>query len=68
LARAALGAGPQQPAGVATGRTIGVVADVGEPTLPDLLADGLSVMFVGINQSRFSVSRGYYFARPGNRF
>jgi TDG/mug DNA glycosylase family protein len=39
-----------------------------EPTLPDLLAEGLSVVFVGINASLFSVSRGHYFARPGNRF
>ncbi len=44
------------------------MADATEPTLPDLLAEGLSVVFVGINPSRFSVSRGHYFARPGNRF
>ena len=47
---------------------IGMTADATEPTLPDLLAEGLSVVFVGINPSRFSVSRGHYFARPGNRF
>jgi double-stranded uracil-DNA glycosylase len=39
-----------------------------EPTLPDLLAENLSVLFVGINPSTYSVSRGHYFARPGNRF
>jgi TDG/mug DNA glycosylase family protein len=37
-------------------------------TLPDLLADGLAVVFVGINPSVYSVERGHYFARPGNRF
>ncbi len=50
------------------GGTIGRMADATEPTLPDLLTEGLSVVFVGINPSRFSVSRGHYFARPGNRF
>jgi TDG/mug DNA glycosylase family protein len=39
-----------------------------EPTLPDLLVENLSVLFVGINPSTYSVSRGHYFARPGNRF
>jgi TDG/mug DNA glycosylase family protein len=38
------------------------------PTLPDLLSDGLAVVFVGINPSLFSVARGHYFARPSNRF
>lgn len=38
------------------------------PTLPDLLADGLRVVFVGINPSLFSARRGHYFARPTNRF
>lgn len=37
-------------------------------TLPDLLADGLDVVFVGINPSIYSAERGHYFARPGNRF
>jgi len=45
-----------------------MTADPTEPTLPDLLAQNLSVLFVGINPSTFSVSRGHYFARPGNRF
>jgi len=44
------------------------MAVAAEPTLPDLLADGLGVVFVGINPSSFSVARGHYFARPGNRF
>jgi hypothetical protein len=38
------------------------------PTLPDLLRDGLEVVFVGINPSVFSATRGHYFARPTNRF
>lgn len=37
-------------------------------TLPDLLRSGLDVVFVGINPSIYSVERGHYFARPGNRF
>lgn len=38
------------------------------PTLPDLLRNGLDVMFVGINPSLFSAAAGHYFARPTNRF
>ncbi len=45
-----------------------MMADATEPTLPDLLAEGLRIVFVGINPSVFSVTRGHYFARPGNRF
>jgi double-stranded uracil-DNA glycosylase len=37
-------------------------------TLEDLLAGGLDVVFVGINPSIYSVERGHYFARPGNKF
>ncbi len=37
-------------------------------TLPDLLRDGLDVVFVGINPSVYSATIGHYFARPGNRF
>jgi TDG/mug DNA glycosylase family protein len=37
-------------------------------TLPDLLAPGLRVVFVGINPSSYSVARGHYFARKQNRF
>jgi TDG/mug DNA glycosylase family protein len=39
-----------------------------DDTLPDLLAEGLAVVFIGINPSRYSVEKGHYFARPGNRF
>lgn len=38
------------------------------PTLPDLLAPGLRLVFVGINPSVYSAERGQYFARPSNRF
>jgi len=37
-------------------------------TLPDLLRDGLAVIFVGINPSIYSVQQGHYFARKTNRF
>jgi TDG/mug DNA glycosylase family protein len=37
-------------------------------TLPDLLREGLDIVFVGINPSVFSAAAGHYFARPGNRF
>src|SRR6185503_14579406 len=37
-------------------------------TLPDLLGPGLTVVFVGINPSSYSVARGHYFARRQNRF
>ena len=37
-------------------------------TLPDLLAPGLRVAFVGINPSTYSVARGHYFARKTSRF
>lgn len=39
-----------------------------EPTLPDLLCDGLELVFVGINPSLYSVAQGHYFARRTNRF
>lgn len=37
-------------------------------TLPDHLARGLDLVFVGINPGEYSVRRGQYFARPTNRF
>ena len=37
-------------------------------TLPDLLAPGLDLVFVGINPSVYSAERGQYFARPSNMF
>ena len=37
-------------------------------TLPDYLQSGLDIVLVGINPSVYSVERGHYYARPGNRF
>ncbi len=39
-----------------------------EHTLPDLLRPALELVFVGINPSVFSATRGHYFARGINRF
>jgi TDG/mug DNA glycosylase family protein len=36
--------------------------------LPDVLADGLDVVFCGINPGLWSAATGHHFARPGNRF
>ena len=36
--------------------------------LPDVLADGLAVVFCGINPGLWSAATGHHFARPGNRF
>ena len=37
-------------------------------TVPDIIAPGLKVLFVGINPSLYSAAVGHHFARPGNRF
>jgi TDG/mug DNA glycosylase family protein len=37
-------------------------------TVPDVLARGLDVVFVGINPGLWSGALGHHFARPGNRF
>src|SRR5438552_2391928 len=37
-------------------------------TIPDVLAEGLDVVFCGINPSLYSAAVGHHFARPGNRF
>ena len=37
-------------------------------TLRDYLREGLDVVFVGLNPSRYSVESGHYFANPRNRF
>ena len=37
-------------------------------TIPDVIAPGLDVLFVGINPSLYSAAVGHHFARPGNRF
>jgi double-stranded uracil-DNA glycosylase len=40
----------------------------GDRLLPDVIADGLSVLFCGINPGLWSAATGWHFARPGNRF
>jgi TDG/mug DNA glycosylase family protein len=37
-------------------------------TIPDALAPGLRIVFVGINPGLYSGATGHHFARPGNRF
>jgi len=37
-------------------------------SIPDVIATGLDVLFVGINPSLWSSAVGLHFARPGNRF
>jgi double-stranded uracil-DNA glycosylase len=37
-------------------------------SIPDVIAPGLHVLFVGINPSLWSGAVGLHFARPGNRF
>ena len=36
--------------------------------IPDVLAPGLHIVFVGINPGLYSGATGHHFARPGNRF
>ncbi|MEV5987591.1 G/U mismatch-specific DNA glycosylase [Streptomyces sp. NPDC052051] len=36
--------------------------------VPDVVADGLTVLFCGINPSLMTAATGHHFARPGNRF
>ena len=37
-------------------------------TLPDYLREGLEILFVGLNPSKYSAEGGHYFANPRNRF
>ena len=37
-------------------------------SIPDVVAPGLGVLFVGINPGLYSGATGRHFARPGNRF
>jgi TDG/mug DNA glycosylase family protein len=46
----------------------GGVVDVTALRLPDIIAPGLAVLFVGFNPSVYAALRGHYYARPGNRF
>jgi len=36
--------------------------------VPDLVAPGLKILFVGINPGLYSAAIGHHFGRPGNRF
>lgn len=36
--------------------------------LPDVIAPGLDVLFVGINPGLYTTAIGHHFGRPGNRF
>ena len=44
------------------------VAAAAGRTIPDLVGDGMRVLFSGINPSLYSAATGHHFARPGNRF
>jgi TDG/mug DNA glycosylase family protein len=37
-------------------------------SIPDVIAPGLDILFVGINPGLWSGATGFHFARPGNRF
>src|SRR5215207_1870010 len=45
-----------------------LVAAHNRRTVPDLVASGLSILFVGINPGLYSGATRHHFARPGNRF
>ncbi len=55
------GASPKKP-------TPAEIAAARGKTVPDLIAPGLKILFVGINPSLYSAAVGHHFARPGNRF
>jgi TDG/mug DNA glycosylase family protein len=44
------------------------LAAAGDRRIPDVIAPGLAVLFVGINPGLYSGAVGHHFARPGNRF
>ena len=44
------------------------VAAAENATVPDVIAPGLRLLFVGINPGLYSGAVGHHFARPGNRF
>jgi TDG/mug DNA glycosylase family protein len=44
------------------------LAAAADRLLPDVLDDGLAVVFCGINPGLWSAATGHHFARPGNRF
>src|SRR5437764_8390286 len=44
------------------------VAAAAGKTLPDVIAQDLDVLFVGINPGLYTAAIGCHFGRPGNRF
>ena len=44
------------------------VAAAVDRLVPDVIDDGLDVLFVGINPGLYSAAIGHHFGRPGNRF
>ena len=44
-----------------------IQAAYGKP-VPDVIAPGLKILFVGINPGLYTAAVGHHFARPGNRF
>jgi double-stranded uracil-DNA glycosylase len=56
-------AGPDRP----SPRDLAAAVDR-RATVPDIVAPGLDVLFVGINPGRWSGAVGHHFAHPGNRF
>jgi double-stranded uracil-DNA glycosylase len=48
--------------------TTAELAAARDRTIPDVIAPGLTVLFVGINPGLYSGATGHHFARPGNRF
>jgi TDG/mug DNA glycosylase family protein len=44
------------------------IAAAENATVPDVIAPGLHLLFVGINPGLYSGAVGHHFARPGNRF
>lgn len=66
--RVALGAPTSQAAGLIARPTKAQIAAAANHTIPDLVGEGLVVLFSGINPSLYSAATGHHFARPGNRF
>lgn len=48
--------------------TAAELAAAKDQAIPDVIGDGLRVLFSGINPGLYSAATGYHFARPGNRF
>ena len=44
------------------------LAEAAHLLVPDVIADDLDVLFVGINPGLYSAAIGHHFGRPGNRF